>query len=199
MKDTNCTKIQCLGLVFFVITTILAIVFALALPLYKLNLNYDEQIADLSNNLGRFRALAASVPRLEHQLNMLYKNKNLDAYYITANGSASGGIALQRLIEEIIHRLKVTTNSIQVLPAQDLDAITQLSVRLNFSCSIDALWQLLYDIESSEHILIINSLSIRAMPKRHIQRQVPGTEPSAEPALLNVGMDVYGYIRREST
>jgi general secretion pathway protein M len=175
---------------------LLLLILAVALPWQERHAFYQDRIEEHTAKLRRYHALIATLPILEHRLAALRSDKNVDAYYITATDSASGGIALQRRIEDIVRALGFSLSSVQVLPPEDQPFATRMGVRLRFGCSVDALWRLLYDIESSTPLLVIPALTVFSFFFFFFFFfffLAPDMTPD-----LNVNMDVYGYIRRVS-
>lgn len=181
---------------------VLLIAFALVLPWWEQNQFYQEKIDKLADQIRHSDAVAATIPALEQRLAALRANKELDAYYIDAADGSMGGIALQRLVEGFARAAKeVNINTEQVLPPEDMPSAIKVGVRLRLGCSIDALWQMLYDIEKSKPVLIIPTFTVRPMrqgPRRRYPRSMPQPEQDLNQD-ITVNMDVYGYIRRRTT
>lgn len=199
MKKVAYTGIRCFGLFIGTLLFWLLILSALILPWWERNLFYEREIEELSEQIKRFDAVAATIPDLEKNLAELRANKELDAYYINATDGSMGGIALQKLVEDFIRAGKDTaTNSAQVLPPEEQPSAIKIGVRVRFNCSTEALLQVLYDIENSKPVLIISNLTIRPMRQGSRRRFRSDTQQDTLQE-LNVNMDIHGYIRRSTT
>jgi len=189
LTDTTRKGAHCLGRLGAVLLLFLLLVLAVVLPWRQRDALYQDGIDKHVEQLRRYGALIATLPTLEHRLAALRDNKELDASYVGATDSSLGGIALQRRVEDFVRAASVNLSSVQVLPPEEQPSATRVGVRLRFGCSVDALWRLLYDLESSKPLLVITTLNVRVM--RQGPRRPGDTTPD-----LNVNMDVYGYIRR---
>jgi general secretion pathway protein M len=198
LKKVAYTGIRCIGIFIGTLLTWLLVASLLIIPWWERNVFYQEKIMELSEQIQRFNTVAATIPALEKTLAELRANKELDAYYIKAVDGSMGGIALQKLVEDFIRNSKDTaTSSAQILPPEEQPTAIKIGVRVRFSCSTDALWQILYDIEQSKPALIITDLTIRPMrqgPRRRRQGVFQDTVQE-----LTVNMDISGYIKRNST
>jgi len=183
---------HCLGKIGAVLLLLVLLVLAVALPWRQRNAFYEDEIEKRTEQLRRYGALIATLSTLERRQGALRENKELDGYYVGAVDSSLGGIALQRRIEDFVRAAGVNLSSVQVLPPEDQPSATRVGVRLRFGCSMDALWRLLYDLESSKPLLVVATLNVRVM-RQGVRR--PGVVQDQTPD-LNVNMDVYGYLRR---
>ena len=189
--------IRCLGIFGGGLLLSLLLLIAIILPWQEANSFYQGQITQLSDRLKHLNNLIATIPKLEQRRSSLHTNKNLDTYYISATDGATGGIALQQRVEEFAKEVNVPLSSVQVLAPEDQPFATKVGLRLRFGCSTDALWQLLYMIESSKPLLIITAITVRVMRQGPRHRYFNGTEDTTPD--LDINMDLYSYIKRVTT
>ena len=102
-------------------------------------------------------------------------------------------MALQRRIESIVAGAGASLTSIQILPAEAQGSLYKVAVRGRLSASTEALEQILYEIESSQPLLFVPKLNIRALRNT---RRLPGRSEWDDQ--MTVNLDVFGYIRREA-
>ena len=197
MTTAISTWLLCIARFGSALLVLAVLILGLVLPWQERNHFYQDRIDQLTDQLSRFNKLIAALPALEQQLTNLKTNKELDEYYLPAKDGNLGGIVLQRRIEEFVRAANVTIISAQVLPPEEQPTAIKVGLRLRFGCSIEALWQIVYTVESNKPFLIIPVLTVRAMRQSPI-RQMPGMPPDTTPD-LNVNMDIYGYIRRSAT
>jgi len=127
--------------------------------------------------------------KADHDLNESGSNTKL-----LLDGETTGisGANLQRLIGEIVRAHGGSAKSFQVLPPETEDTLIRIALSLSISVDMDALRDILYDIEAGTPMIFIDDISIK--PKSDSSRtpdpyflgpldvtiQVSGYEPKKE-------------------
>jgi hypothetical protein len=83
-----------------------------------------------------------------------------------------------------------SAQSLKVEPVDAVPGVRRAGLKVRFTADIESLATILYELETGEPYLFVDSLSIRE-PRR--QRRRSG-EPEAAPQLDAV-IDLYGYVR----
>ena len=178
-----------LGAVLGVLLLLLA---GTVLPWLQRSAMYDQVIEDRQNQLERYLGLIETLPGLEAQLQRVKQAQGLDAYYLAATDPSLGGVALQRLFEDMTGAAGANLTSIQILPVEEMGGLTKVSVRARVSSNTEQLSRLLYTLETSEPLLFVPQINLRSL--RGARRTKAGTSRWSDE--LNVNLDVFGYIRR---
>ena len=163
---------------------------AVALPWLAQNQRYDREIERRTDQLARLRGLAATLPELRRRLEVLRKDKSMQAFYLPAADAALAGVALQRRVKGIVEQAGGSLQSIQVLPTASEGGMRKVAVRVRFRALAGALGQALFQIEDGRPLLFVDRLAVRAPAARRRRGKGP-----ARATPLNVDMDVHGYIR----
>jgi hypothetical protein len=127
---------------------------------------------------------------LESQHQALKSNKELAGFYLNAADPSLAGVELQRYIEDHVKATGGSLVSAQILPPEDEGAVLKIGVRLRLRGFPDDLRRLLYLVETSKPLLFIPRLSVLA--NRGAQRP----SRSNPNDMLNINVDVHGYIRK---
>lgn len=166
---------------------------AIVLPWLQWNREYDDRIELRAKQLERYQAQLKTIPVLQERLERLKSEGAQDAFYLGVANESLGGVALQRRLEEMVSSVGGGLTSIQILPAEHDQALTRLSVRARLQLELPELREVLYRIESSEPLMFVEQMTVRAMrPRRRNVRQV--TDQSMQ---LTVNMVVQAYIRKD--
>ena len=104
---------------------------------------------------------------------------------------------LQSSVSGIVKRNQGDLLSIQILRGQQEGPLQTAPVRVQFSAELEAVMDILYDLESARPYLFIDNLQVRTGRVARRVRTVRGR--GAEPIVeqLFVICDVYGYVRGE--
>ncbi len=182
--------LNCMAGMLIVLLVVAMIGAAILIPWLDQNSHYDRIIEQKQDQLVRYQRLIATLPGLEAKLQLLKSDEKSDAYYLSAQDAAQGGISLQRRTEEFIESTGAELTSIQIVPGASLQSVDEVIVRLRLRAGIETLSYLLHEIEGSMPLLFVRKLSIRGLSGRRNKDVVNTT--------LDVNMDVSGYVRREA-
>ena len=187
---------RCLGGLAVLLALSLILVLAMVLPWKARMTVYDEEIEQRNRQLAGYKRVISTLPSLREQLESAREARRRDAFYIAVTDPSLGGIALQRLMEDLVTAAGANLTSIQVLGLQQEESASRVGVRLRFTGPTEALQKLVYGIESNQPALFIGTSNIRSLRQRR-PRRAARNEPQKETIVdeLNVNMDVYGYIR----
>jgi general secretion pathway protein M len=113
--------------------------------------------------------------------------------YLRAVDDALAAAELQDRVKGVVEDAGAELRSAQSLNVTAVDTVPgvrRAGLKVRFTATIDSLAAILYEIETGEPYLFVDSLSIRE-PRRQRRR---GNEPEQAPE-LDVVLDLYGYIR----
>ena len=178
--------------------TVLAVVLVVAgvvVPWFDRNQRYEEEIDKLTDQLGRYQRMLASLPGLQTTLEQIKADPALGSLYFEGETANLAAAALQNRLKQIVEGAGGALVSSQLLPTHDQSGNSTVNVSLRLSCSTEELQEILYKIESARPLLFIDTLSVRSQQRR---RSVTGRrgQPPEVARDLSVRVDVYGYLRR---
>ena len=153
-----------------------------------------EQARDL---LARYEAINAGRAGLEAELTRWREQVLPESGLFPADDPAVVAAELQSSVSGIVKRNQGDLLSIQILRGQAEGPLQTAPVRVQFSAELEAVMDILYDLESARPYLFIDNLQVRTGRVARRVRTVRGR--GAEPIVeqLFVICDVYGYVRGE--
>ena len=190
MKETDTGSRHC-GLAAGLLAGALLLTALLVIwPWSAQNRAYDEQMADQTAQLNRFRNLATHRPALETELQQVGKAADRSRYYIRASTPAVGAAELQQQVKRIIDNHQGKLVSTQALPVQDDGKAVRIAIRVRMSISPNSLARVLHALEAGRPLLFVENLSIRARntPRRRRRSAMPQGD-------LDVRYELAGYMR----
>ncbi|MCF7993811.1 MAG: type II secretion system protein M [Chromatiaceae bacterium] len=163
-----------------------------------------RQISDMDNGiqadaerLERYQRLVATLPNLRVAITDAQSNDSFKIYYFDADTQPIAGAQVQREVQDMIRQAGARPVSAQVLPGNDQEVPPRVRLRVQFQCTTDQLFDLLYRAESARPFLIVDQMSIRSQARSGQQvnlnrrRQSPIADNQE---LLTVRLDLFGYF-----
>jgi general secretion pathway protein M len=156
----------------------------------------DRQIAEVREQLSRYQRLAEQRPALEDQLRQSEAGAAADGYYLRGGTDALAAAGLQDQVNALVQGKGGTLRSIQPMPGTDEQGFRRITLRVQMTATNEALFEILYSLESGTPILFVENLDIQS---RYIRQQnsVAGQQAEVDAPLLSVGFDLSGYMPTE--
>lgn len=143
-----------------------------------------ETTAQLQSALQKYRQMAARLPEMTQKLEALQRSKFGQQGYLTGANEAIAAATLQDRVKALVAREGGKLQSTQAMPqARVTDQPRRVGVRAHMVLQLAELQAVIYRLESMMPVLFIENLSIRAV-----------TAGAAEEGLLDVNMDIVGYL-----
>lgn len=168
-------------------------IFGAIVPLVSSGLAYHEQKQELAFRLQRYQEIVAkkdSVAASFEQIKQQYRERG---YFSNRDTVALASADLQKFIKTAISQAGGELTSTQVLPSSNKSGFNQISIKVRMSGDIEALRNVLHEIESSVPIVVIDQVDIRPERGRR-NRKTRKIEPSNK---LNVNFQVVSFMRAE--
>jgi general secretion pathway protein M len=164
----------------------------LVAPLIDDYVETGEAIDNARAALIRYRGVAAELPQRQKELALLSQRQATSEGFLQGTNEALVGAQIQNSIKSLVEGAHGELKSTQVLPVQDEGRYRRLTVRAQMSLDIAAAQRVLYGIETATPLLFLDNVDLRA----HLgdRRRGRGAD-NATDAMLDVRMDVYGYMR----
>lgn len=191
MTEIQLQRWLSLGLLVFVL--VLAI-FVAIMPLVTTGLNHHEEKQNLIFRLQRANQIIARKDSIEKQSKQVEQEYQGQNYFSTQNTVALTSADLQKIIKTTISQAGGQLTSTQVLPSRENDDFKRVRVKVRMSGDIEALRTVLYEIESSTPVRIIDQIDIRPVRGKR-NRKTRKIEPSSK---LNINFQVVGFMRTKA-
>lgn len=165
---------------------VLAVVAAIAIPMWLAHRHYDAALADMTDKFDRYRRIATTRPEVVRSLEAV-RAKDARKFFLRAGGAALSAAEVQESVRSFIEANGARLITMQVPASKDEGRYRQVVVNVQLTCNIQTLRKILHRIENGTPLLFIDNLMVRS--------QVPATfkpGPGAEPEMF-VQFDVYGY------
>ena len=144
------------------LTFVLLLVFFVAImPLVSTGLEYHEQKENLSFRLQRVRQIVAKKDVVEKNIEHIKKQYQQQNYFSTRDTVALASADLQKFIKSAVSEAGGELTSTQVLPSSTGKGFNRVTVKVRMSGDIEALRHVLYEIESTTPVMIVDQIDIR--------------------------------------
>lgn len=177
-----------LGLFFLVL---LVLFFVLIMPIVTTGLDYYEQKKELIFRLQRSKQIVAKKDRVTANIERINEQYIQQNYFSTQNTVALASADLQKFIKLTISEAGGQLTSTQVLPSSSVDGFNRITIKVRMSGDVDVLRSVLYQIESSTPIIVVDQMDIRPIRGKR-NRKTRKMEPSNK---LNVNFQATGFMR----
>ena len=151
----------------------------------------ESDVRETVQLLERYLRVASTRPAVEAQLAELEVRQAESGVYLSGATDALAAAELQDRVNAIIRASGGALTSTQALPVKTEGALRRVSVRVQFTGTIEALHQAVYDLEVYKPYLMIDNIDVRNRQRR---RRADQPEPEAR---LTIRLDLYGYLRPE--
>lgn len=186
-----------LAAVLLLIAAIAAIYVFLAEPVIVGYRETDQEIEEVREQLSHFERLAAMRPALAKQMEQLRTPQTSQGYYLSGGTDALAAAGLQDRVNVLVEGTGGSLRSIQPMPGIDEQGFRRITLRVQMTGTIEALFETLYVLEAGTPVLFIEDLNIQS---RFIRQRVSnaGGQEAPEAPLLTVGFDLSGYMPIEN-
>ncbi len=181
-----------LGLLLFVF---MLLIFVAIVPLVSTGLDYYQQKQELTFRLQRSKQIVARKQMVLEDIKSLKQQYQQQNYFSTQNTVALASADLQKFIKSTISSAGGQLTSTQVLPSTSENGFKRISIKVRMSGDAEILRSVLYEIESSAPVMIVDQLDIRPVRGKR-NRKTRKIEPSSK---LNINFQATGFMRAESS
>ncbi len=176
------------------------LVFVLAVPYMAIVRPYLDAIAagreTISEQVGmrdRYNALAAGDAAIDERLaDSSDETDGGESAYLEGASEALVAADLQNRVKTVVQDNGGVLNSTQILETTSESGFRRLAVRARMSASMEALYKVLYDLETQRPFLFIDNIDINARTVRMPDRKRETVE-------LIVSFDLFGFMRASAS
>lgn len=150
----------------------------------------DTAIRETKQLLAGYQRVARTAPVLKRRLGELHQRQAESGVYLRGETDALAAAELQDEVKQTIESSGGQVRSIQTLPTETRSGFERVTVRVQYTGSVQTLLHVLYDLEAHRPLLFVDNLDIRGNIRRTRNRQ-----PRDGPTQLIVRFDLSGYLR----
>jgi len=161
------------------------------------HLDYNTEIGELSEQLGRFQRVAAQREEIEGQLEILQSRRsesNLFLQEADFNEAAAG--MSERLNQTISTHADESCQIVSRQPvrARVVERFEKVTVNVRMRCDIEDLMRVLYSLETGVPMIIADEVTVI---KPRVRRRARNQQPVAND-ILDIRFNMSGYLRAAS-
>ena len=157
----------------------------------------DQAIEEVDDQLSHFQRLAAMRPVLANQLDQLAAEQEAGTYYLNGGTDALAAAGLQDRVSALVDGTGGSLRSIQPMAGVDEQGFRRITLRIQMTATIEALFETIYTLETGTPVLFVENLDIRSRFTRRRINQA-GAQEAPDAPLLTVGFDLSGYMPLEN-
>jgi general secretion pathway protein M len=178
------------GLLVFVVLLVSLI---LVVPIISKGLELNENKENLAFTLKKYENILAGKDAIVGNIAAIKQQHEKQGYFNNQGTSALASAQMQEFIKQAIVQAGGQLSSTQVLPPTNKDKFSRITVSVRMTGNIEVLRAVLYKLESSTPLIVIEQLDIRPMRsvRNRITRQI---EPSND---LNINFQAIGFMRAQ--
>ena len=180
------------GLLFAVILVIILVIFA---PLVRKEMELHEAKNNLIFKLQQYERILATKDTVIANMAKIKQQHDTQGYFNSQTTDALASAEMQEFIKKAIVDAGGQLSSTQALPPDNnKDKFSRITVRVRMTGNSETLRAVLYKIETSTPLIIIDQIDIRPMrgSRNRLTRQI---EPSNE---LNVNFQAVSFMRKQA-
>jgi len=167
-------------------------IFLIITPLVSMGLDNYEQKQELIFRLQKAKRIVARKNSVISNIEQLKKKYQAQNYFSTRNTEALASADLQKFIKSAIAQAGGQLTSTQVLPHIEENGFNRIVVKVRMSGEIDVLRRVLYEIETSTQVMVVDQIDIRPVRGRR-NRKTRKIQPSNQ---MNINFQVAGFMRQ---
>mgnify|MGYP000356010556 CR=1 FL=1 len=192
MNDISSQRWLALGLLGAVI---LLVAFIVIIPLSSVAIDNHEQKQQLIFRLQKAKQIVARKDHVSATIEHIKKKHKAQNYFSTRKTESLASADLQKFIKSTISQAGGQLTSTQVLPHVSTEqGFKKVVVKVRMAGEIDVLRHVLYEIESSDQIMIVEQLDIRPVRGKR-NRKTRKIEASNK---MNINFQVASFMRKSN-
>lgn len=159
------------------------------------HLDYSEEIAGLSGQLGRFERVAANRDRYQALLQELQNRRSDESLFLSGDDFNEAAAEMSEELNQMIRTQ--TDNTCQVVSRQPVrprveERYQRVTVNARMRCGIEDLTKILYSLETSVPMVLAEEVTVIKPRTRRTSRN---GQPVQQQVLLDIRFNMSGYLR----
>ena len=140
---------------------VIAVLAITAGPVWMANASRQAALDDAHERLQRYQQIAARDKELLPQYQALLQKQRSAGNHLRSETSAVAGAELQRLVKAITGKNQAQIVSTQLLPVSEEQGFLRVALKVTLRGDLEAILQSLYDIETNDVYMFIDSVQLR--------------------------------------
>lgn len=176
------------------ITVVLVIILVTIVPVVSKEIELHEAKNNLVFRLEQYERILAKKDAVIASMDHIKQQQDKQGYFNSQKTDALASAEMQEFIKKAIVDAGGQLSSTQALPVSNKDKFSRITVRVRMTGNSEVLRAVLYKIETSNPLIIIDQIDIRPMrgTRNRITRQI---ESSNE---LNVNFQAVSFMRKQA-
>jgi general secretion pathway protein M len=176
------------------IAVLLVIIFVIIVPVASKEMELYEAKNNLVFRLQQYEGILAKKDAVIASMAHIKQQHEKQGYFNSQKTDALASAEMQEFIKKAIVDAGGQLSSTQALPVSNKDKFSRITVRVRMTGNSEVLRAVLYKIETSNPLIIIDQIDIRPMrgTRNRITRQI---ESSNE---LNVNFQAVSFMRKQA-
>lgn len=176
------------------IAVALVIILAVIVPLFNKSMELHETKNNLVFQLQQYERILAKKEAVIASMDNIKQQHEQQGYFNSQKTDALASAEMQEFIKKAIVDAGGQLSSTQALPINNKDKFSRITVRVRMTGNSEVLRAVLYKIETSTPLIIIDQIDIRPMrgKRNRVTRQI---ESSNE---LNVNFQAVSFMRKQA-
>jgi len=159
------------------------------------HVDYNSEIADLSDQLGRFQRVAAQRTDYETLLQALQERKSDENLFLSGNDFNEAAAGMSERLSQMI--TVQADDSCQIVSRQPVrprvqERFEKVTVNVRMRCGIEDLKKVLYSLETGVPMIIADEVTVI---KPRSRRRRPGSQDPDTGGVLDIRFNMSGYLR----
>lgn len=171
----------------------LLVVMLLVVPIASKGQEYYETKQDLAFRLKRFKQVIASKDAVLSKIAEARKEFQAQGYFNTQQTESLASAEIQQFLKKSISTAGGELTSTQVLPIKKEQSFTRITVKVRMTGDMEALRSVLYEIETSKPLVLVEQLDIRPVRGKR-NRKTRKIEMTGK---LNINFQVASFMREK--
>ena len=176
------------------IAVVLVIILVLIVPVVSKEMELNETKNNLVFRLQQYERILAKKEAVIDSMAKIKQQHEKQGYFNSQTTDALASAEMQEFIKKAIVDAGGQLSSTQALPVSNKDKFSRITVRVRMTGNSEVLRAVLYKIETSTPLIIIDQIDIRPMrgKRNRTTRQI---EPSNE---LNINFQAVSFMRKQA-
>lgn len=146
------------------------------LSLLAMNSDAKEQYENTQFQLKKYQKLAATLPQVQSDSQVLTEMNANDDRYLVATSSSLAAAEIQKKLQQIIQQLGANLISMQTLNGKTESGFLPIKMQLHLRLTNEALIKLLYQLESQRPTGFVYNLQIQRQAGMRMSGQIVGED-----------------------
>lgn len=191
MNELRSERWLAVGLLLLVLALFGAVA---VVPLINAGIDYYETASDLAFRVQRYKRIVARKDDVQENLDQLKEQHDSQGYVTESDTEALASAELQQFIKTTVSDAGGQLASTQVLPSKTENGFLTITVKVRMSGDIEMLRNVLYQIETSVPIMIVDQLDVNPVrgARNRLTHKIEGSNQ------LNANFQVVGFMRAKN-